>query len=149
MQGNVSFLAHEKQAGCLICPQELIAAGTPPSKGTAQPLQIPALPGPPGEVGKEPFLILSNSMETQLEEQEGLFFFSLTKFPSLSARRGFLPSNTFCLAFMLLSSYSCPVLRGWDENYLQPPSFLFWSSHCSFIIILLWLSNFCQPQSTS
>lgn len=44
---------------------------------------------------------------------------------------------------------SCLYLRGWDENYLQPPASYFWSSPCTCFIVLLWLGGYFQLQRTS
>lgn len=151
---NASFLAHSEGAGCLT----IRAAGTSCVKDTAKPTADSSSTSPSSKVGPKPCLVLLESTKTQLEEQQGCFgvvLFWNTFSQPVSQKKPLAFKNIlpcFHATEQLLQvqpAQSCLDPRGWDENYLLPPAFLFWSSPCSHFIVLIWLSSFCQPKSTS
>lgn len=151
---NASFLAHAEEAGCLTTR----AAGTSCVKGTAKSAADTSSTSPSSKVGLKPCLALLESTEMHLEDQQSHFIFVLfwNKFSQPVSKKKPLAFKHIMPCFhateQLLQAQpaqSCLDPRGWDENYLLLPDFLLWSSPCSHFIVLIWLSSFCQPKSTS
>lgn len=73
-------------------------------------LQTPAPPAPPGEVGEELFLVLLDSTETQLEEQDSLFSFLFQNvFPTCEPEEATC-LQTFSACFHATEQLLCPIL---------------------------------------